>query len=94
MSRQTLSALLLYACIFAQWGKDELPLREASLGYDYHEVMLNEGFRNGDIIYAVDGEEVYEFADATTAILLNNPREVTVLRGDSTVNISISDGLI
>ncbi len=89
-----LSALLLYACIFAQWGKDELPLREASLGYDYHEVMLNEGFRNGDIIYAVDGEEVYEFADATTAILLNNPREVTVLRGDSTVNISISDGLI
>lgn len=89
-----LSALLLYACIFAQWGKDELPLREASLGYDYHEVMLNEGFRNGDIVYAVDGEEVYEFADATTAILLNNPREVTVLRGDSTVNISISEGLM
>ena len=89
-----LSALLLYACIFSHWGKDELPLREASLGYDYHEVMLDEGFRNGDIIYAVDGKDMYEFADATTAVLLSNPREVTVLRGDSLVNISISAGLI
>ena len=89
-----LSALLLYACIFAHWGKDELPLREASLGYDYHQVLLDEGFRNGDIIYAVDGKEVYELADATTAILLNNPRQVTVLRGDSLVELPISDGLI
>lgn len=89
-----LSALLLYACIFAHWGKDELPLREASLGYDYHQVMLDEGFQNGDIIYAVDGQEMYEFADASTAILLNNPRQVTVLRGDSLVDIPISEGLI
>ena len=89
-----LSALLLYACIFAHWGKDELPLREASLGYDYHQVMLDEGFLNGDIIYAVDGQEMYEFADASTAILLNNPRQVTVLRGDSLVDIPIGDGLI
>lgn len=89
-----LSALLLYACIFAHWGKDELPLREASLGYDYHEVMLNEGFKNGDIIYAIDGKEMYEFTDATKAILLDNPREVTVLRGDSLINLAISEGLL
>lgn len=89
-----LSALLIYACIFSHWGKDELPLREATLGYDYHEVMLNEGFKNGDIIYAVDGKDMYEYTDASKAILLNNPREITVLRGDSLVNIAISDGLL
>ena len=31
-----LSALLIYTCIFAHWGKDELPLRNAELGYEYH----------------------------------------------------------
>ena len=89
-----LSALLLYACIFAHWGKDELPLREASLGYDYHQVLLDEGFRNGDIIYAVDGKDMYEFNDATKAIMLDNPRQVTVLRGDSLIDLPISDGLL
>lgn len=89
-----LSALLIYACIFAHWGKDELPLREASLGYDYHEVLLDEGFRNGDIIYAIDGKEMFEFTDATTTLLLDNPRQVTVRRGDSIIDLSISDGLL
>lgn len=89
-----LSALLIYACIFAHWGKDELPLREASLGYDYHGILIDEGFQNGDIIYAVDGKDMYEFAAATTAILLDNPRQVTVLRGDSLENIAIGDDLL
>lgn len=89
-----MSALLIYACIFAHWGKDELPLREASLGYDYHQVLLDEGFINGDIIYSVDGNDVYEFADATSTLLLKDPQTVTVLRGDSLVDISIRDGLI
>ena len=88
------SALLIYACIFAHWGKDELPLREASLGYDYHQVLLDEGLKNGDIIYSVDGKDVYEFTDASAAILLNNPRYVTVLRGDSMVKIMFREGLL
>ena len=53
-----ISALLIYTCIFAHWGKDELPLRNAALGYDYHELLLAEGFQNGDIIYAIDGKEM------------------------------------
>lgn len=89
-----LSALLLYGIIFAHWGKDELPLRSATLGYDYHQVMLDEGFRNGDIIYAVDGKDCYEFADATSSILLDNPSTVTVLRGDSLVDIAMSGHLL
>ena len=88
-----LSALLLYACIFAHWGKDDVPLRSANLGYEYHQVMLDEGFQNGDIIYAIDGRDMYEIADATQALLLDNPRSVTVLRGDSLVDIQMSGHL-
>ena len=29
-----ISALLIYTCIFAHWGKDELPLRNVTLGYN------------------------------------------------------------
>ena len=89
-----ISALLLFSIIFAHWGQDELPLRNATLGYDYHQVMLDEGFQKGDVIYTVDGREMYDFTDASKALLLDNPRQVTVMRGDSLVDITLSGQLL
>ncbi len=75
-----LSALLIYTCIFAHWGKDELPLRKVTLGYDYHEILLAEGFQNGDIIYSIDGEEMTDIVKTQHKLLLDNPKIVSVLR--------------
>ena len=88
------SALLLFTLVFSRWGQDELPLRNATLGYDYHQVLLDEGFQQGDVIYTVDGREMYDLSDATRALLLDNPRHVTVLRGDSLVDIAMSGHLL
>lgn len=89
-----ISALLLFSLIFAHWGQDELPLRNATLGYDYHQVMLDEGFQAGDVIYAIDGREMYDFTEAGKALLLDNPRQVTVKRGDTLVDIAMSGHLL
>ena len=75
-----LSALLLYTCIFAHWGKNELPMQNATMGYDYHELLLNEGFQNGDIIYAIDGVEMTDIATTQYKLLLDHPKEVSVHR--------------
>lgn len=99
-----ISALLIYSCIFAHWGKDELPLHNASLGYDYHEILHSEGLRDGDIIWSIDGQEVNDFAEAQQQLLLNKPTWLTVQRTfpadslrptDSTamVDIMLSDSL-
>ncbi len=89
-----ISALVLFAVIFHHWGKDELPLRNATLGYDYHQVMIDEGFQTGDIIYALDGRDMYDFTETSKALLLDNPQTVTVMRGDSLVDIQMSGHLI
>lgn len=89
-----ITALLLYGIIFAHWGEDKLPMSAATLGYDYHQVMLDEGFQNGDIIYAIDGNRDLDFTDAATSLFLNNPKEVTVQRDDSLVTIAMSGNLI
>ena len=89
-----LSALIIYAGVFAHWGEDELPLRNAKLGYEYHQILLDEGFQNGDIIYAFDGVEQYDFASATQALVLHTPKEVTVMRGDSLVTFALSSDLL
>lgn len=89
-----ISALLIYTCIFAHWGKDELPMRNATLGYEYHQILLDEGFENGDIVLAIDGVEVTDLAESQQKLLLNKPSNVTLKRGDSLVTIPFSDRVI
>ena len=75
-----ISALLIYTCIFAHWGKNELPLQNARMGYDYHELLIEEGFQSGDIICAIDGEEMTEIETTQHKLLLDHPNTVSVMR--------------
>ncbi|MCR4828685.1 MAG: site-2 protease family protein [Bacteroidales bacterium] len=77
-----LSALLLYTCIFAHWGKDELPLQNAKLGYEYCEMLKEQGFHDGDIILSIDGREMTDLTTAQRELLLEKPGVVTVKRTD------------
>lgn len=88
------SALIIYAGVFAHWGTDELPLRNATMGYEYCEILQDEGFQNGDIIYAIDGVEQYDFVEANQQLLVAMPEVVTVLRSDSLVDIPISKQML
>ncbi len=85
-----LSALLIFSCIFSHWGDDVLPLRNVTMGCEYHQILLDEGFRNGDIIYAFDHEEQNDFAEASSALMINTPDSVTVLRDDSLVTFALN----
>ena len=89
-----LSALLLYTLIFAHWGEDKLPVRNASLGYDYHQVLLDEGLQNGDVIYAVNGTEIFDFDSLSQQLLLTNQPTITVKRGDSLLSLELSENFI
>ena len=89
-----ISALVIYTAIFAHWGQDELPMQNASLGYDYHEILINEGFQNGDMIMAIDGKKMTDLAETQNTLLLDNPKQVDVLRGDSLVTIKMSGELL
>ena len=85
-----ISALLIYTCIFAHWGKDTLPLRNAGMGYAYHQILLDEGFADGDIIWSINGEEMTDFTQTTSTLLLGNPHTVVVKRGEAFDTLHIS----
>ena len=88
------TALLLYGIIFAHWGKDDLPMHNATFGFQYAEVMLDEGFRHGDIITAIDDSVVDDYTEANKMLLLGNARRVTVRRDDTTVTLALSGRLV
>ena len=89
-----LSALLLYTVIFAHWGEDKLPVRNATLGYDYHQVLLDEGLQNGDVIYAVNSKEIFDFDSLAQEILLADRPVLSIKRADSIIDVKLSENFI
>lgn len=88
-----ITALMLYGIIFAHWGEDKLPMHNATYGFQYADVMLDEGFHHGDIITFIDDSLIDDYTEANKQLLLGDARKVTVRRGDSTVTIALSGRL-
>lgn len=87
------TALLLFGAIFSHWGEDRLPMHNAIYGFQYNDVMLDEGFRHGDIIFSIDDSLVDDYTEANKMLLLGNARKVTVHRGDTTISLNLSGHL-
>lgn len=84
-------ALLIYSVILFTWGDEYLATRNVKYGVACDSLALELGFRNGDKILTVSGREVENFQQISHDILLNDNREVVVLRGSDTVKVNIAE---
>ncbi len=84
-------ALLIYSAILFTWGDEYLATRNVKYGVACDSLALELGFRNGDKILTVSGREVENFQQISHDILLNDNREVVVLRGSDTVKVNIAE---
>ena len=93
-----ITAIFIYSMVLFAWGEDHTDLHSMKNGFAFSETAKEIGFRNGDIIVKMDGEEVHElYHDKVRAanIFRNlcNADEVTVLRNNKEVVIAIPDTL-
>lgn len=86
-----LSALVIYGMILYVWGKEYLPVKNAVYGYQYADVMLKNGFENGDHLLAVDGLEYDRKSDFIEKILIDGQQDVTVLRSGDTIHVLLPE---
>lgn len=87
-------ALFIYSAVLYTWGEEYLPTRNVKYGVTCDSLALKLGFRNGDKILTVGGNEVENFQLIAHDILLNEDRNVKVLRGNDTVTINISEDYV
>jgi len=76
------TAIVLYIAILFSWGKEYIPLENAKYGLAFSDAAQYAGFQNGDKIVAVDGTSPYILTDLIKKLLLDNPKEVVVLRNN------------
>jgi regulator of sigma E protease len=80
-------ALFIYAGVLAYWGEDYLANRDVKYGIVCDSVAMRMGFRNGDRVVAVNGVAPESFLDIQKRMMLYREMNVTLQRGDATVNI-------
>lgn len=91
-------AIFIYAMVLFTWGEDHTDLHSMKNGLTFNKTANEIGFRNGDIIIKMDGEEVHRLyhdkvRSANIYREICNADEVTVLRNGHEVVIAIPDTL-
>ncbi len=86
-------ALIIYTGISFTWGDMSLKSREVSAGMVFSSAAQEVGFRDGDIILSVDGEELNVLSPQFYREVIE-AKSVTVRRGDSTLQIAIPNDMM
>lgn len=82
-----LLAIIIYAGIVYATGEKYVPMQDAKMGYTFSGEARKIGFHNGDIPMTADGKKLDNPAEGRMAMI--QASEVTVLRGNDTVSVSI-----
>lgn len=86
-------ALVIFSMLLWHWGQDTLSLRNVTSGLYFSEIMVNEGFEQQDRILTINGEEPETLGDAVQALIIEGKRDVVVLRGADTIQLTMSEDL-
>jgi regulator of sigma E protease len=87
-------AMVIYSAVLYKWGKEFLPFENASYGFQYSEIMLEQGFKHGDKIVSVDGNPVEQRSEFVEKILIDGARNVMVNRNGRDTTIKLPENFV
>ncbi|MGL4956416.1 MAG: RIP metalloprotease RseP [Bacteroidales bacterium] len=83
------TALCIYSMMLFIWGQEYLPIKNATYGYNYCQVALDNGFMSGDKILAVNNIQPKIMAEAVSELLLGSGGTILVLRNNDTLALEL-----
>jgi regulator of sigma E protease len=87
-------ALIIYSMVLYTWGESYLPTKNLTYGITCEPIAEEIGFRNGDKIITVNGQEIESFYQVGAKIILESSAQVLVERNGELVDISVSPSYI
>ena len=84
-----ITAIVIFIAITFTWGKEYIPLENAKYGLSFSDAAQYAGFQNGDKIISVDGKTSPTLRDFVEKLLLDNPKEVVVLRNNELFTLQL-----
>ncbi|HPF92640.1 MAG TPA: RIP metalloprotease RseP [Tenuifilaceae bacterium] len=84
-------ALVIYSMVLFTWGEEYLPTENAKYGVHCSELAKEIGFKDGDKIVKVGGEQVESFFQIAPKIVFDEAYTVTVERNGEILDVEISE---
>lgn len=81
--------LFIYSMVMFVWGRETLPFANMTYGIHPSELMVEYGFRDGDILVRGEGAEGNTIDKLNRALLLGDCRTIVVLRDGQEVSITL-----
>ncbi len=82
-------AIVIYTGIMAAWGEQYIKNSDVTTGIATNELGREIGFRNGDKVLAINGNEVERFDNLRIELIQEQAEEVTVERDGKRLTITI-----
>jgi regulator of sigma E protease len=82
-------AIIIFIGIAWFWGDNFLPSKNLSYGVHATEVSKKMGIQDGDIIVSLDQQELTDFFELESKIVIDAAKTIQVQRGDSIINLTI-----
>ncbi len=90
-----LLAFFIYAMILFTWGQRKLPISSLSYGVEVTDsLMYNIGFRNGDKILSVNGQDINYFEELPEKVLMGGGGQVDIIRDGVHQSIQIPTAIL
>lgn len=89
-----LLAICIYIGIAFHWGDDVIPYQSMTEGMDFAPELQAAGFKNGDILMAVNGKNLEATDYSTGWDMLQPGAKVEVKRNGEIIEIAVPDSLI
>ncbi|MCU0435004.1 MAG: RIP metalloprotease RseP [Bacteroidia bacterium] len=84
-------AVIIYGVMSFVWGESYIPADKLRNGIACDSLAKSVGLRDGDMITALDGKPVKSFYAIQKDILLDDARNIEVMRNGSKVNITLPE---
>jgi len=85
-------AFFIFWMVLYTWGESYNPVQTAKYGLAYNDKAKELGLQDGDIVIKVGDLEVETTGEITKAVLLENARQLTLLRNGQTMTLPIPEG--
>jgi regulator of sigma E protease len=82
-------AIIIFIGIAWFWGDNFLPSKNLSYGVHATEVSKKMGIQDGDVIVSLDQQELTDFFELESKIVIDAAKTIQVKRGDSIINLTI-----
>lgn len=87
-------AALIYVMMLGMWGEEYLPTSEVKYGIAVDSLAKEMGLRDGDKVLSVNGQEVKNFNQIPSKIILDEAESLEVMRNGERKRINIPDGFL